>query len=189
MKSPIYGRAGGRSLRRIICVECLWHLSLFHNCQLHLFQSVNFQQHEINNALIISLLILTPSLSWEGIIIEILWPIELNDLWSKTICRPQMIIWSGATFILRWSCLHSIKAEMVNKKVTLLSSLSRAKHPMNPPLKRKKSIFSPSFALMAKNYLWSLFRWEPVVLSGWGLCKIKYLSKEVQRTLLIHKKF
>ena len=27
-------------------------------------------------------------------------PIELNDLWSKTICRPKMIVRSGATLIL-----------------------------------------------------------------------------------------
>ena len=32
------------------------------------------------------------------------WSIELNDLWSKKICRPKMIVWSGATFTLRWSC-------------------------------------------------------------------------------------
>ena len=28
-------------------------------------------------------------------------PIELNDLWSKKICGPEMIVWSSATFILR----------------------------------------------------------------------------------------
>ena len=33
---------------------------------------------------------------------DLIW---LNDLWSKKIYRPKMIIWSGATFILRWSCL------------------------------------------------------------------------------------
>ena len=37
-------------------------------------------------------------------IINIFWPIELNDLWSKKICRPKIIVWSG-TFILWWSCL------------------------------------------------------------------------------------
>ena len=30
--------------------------------------------------------------------------IELNDLWPKKICKPKMIVWSDATFILRWSC-------------------------------------------------------------------------------------
>ena len=30
------------------------------------------------------------------------WSIELNDLWSKKICRPKMM--SGTVFILRWSC-------------------------------------------------------------------------------------
>ena len=30
--------------------------------------------------------------------------IELNDLWPKEICKPKMIVWSDATFILRWSC-------------------------------------------------------------------------------------
>ena len=33
------------------------------------------------------------------------WSIDLDDLWSKKICRPEddrLII--GATFILRWSC-------------------------------------------------------------------------------------
>ena len=30
---------------------------------------------------------------------------KYNDLWSKKICRPiKMIVWSGATFILIWSC-------------------------------------------------------------------------------------
>ena len=36
----------------------------------------------------------------------------LNDLWSKKICRPKMIVWSGATFILRlswfWKVLLSL---------------------------------------------------------------------------------
>ena len=27
-------------------------------------------------------------------IIKIFWPIELNDLWSKNICRPKIIVWS-----------------------------------------------------------------------------------------------
>ena len=56
------------------------------------------------------------SITCFGSFIKIFWPIELNDLLSKTICRPKMIVRSGATFILRWSCLPSIKAEMVNKK-------------------------------------------------------------------------
>ena len=30
--------------------------------------------------------------------------IELNVLSSRKICRPKMIVWSDATFILRWSC-------------------------------------------------------------------------------------
>ena len=42
-------------------------------------------------------------------IIKIFWPIELNDRWSKNICWPKMIVWSGATFILRWSCFMSTK--------------------------------------------------------------------------------
>ena len=29
-----------------------------------------------------------------GSIIRIFLPIELNDLWSKKICRPKMIVWS-----------------------------------------------------------------------------------------------
>ena len=37
-------------------------------------------------------------------IIKIFWPIRLNDLWSKMICKPKMIVRSAATFILRWSC-------------------------------------------------------------------------------------
>ena len=40
---------------------------------------------------------------WKSII-KIFWPIELTDLWSKKISRPKMIVWSSATFILRWSC-------------------------------------------------------------------------------------
>ena len=35
------------------------------------------------------------------------WPVVLNDPWSKTICRPKMIVRSGATFILRWSCFDN----------------------------------------------------------------------------------
>ena len=38
-------------------------------------------------------------------IIKIFWPIDLNNLWSQEICQPKMIVWSGATFILIWSCL------------------------------------------------------------------------------------
>ena len=33
-------------------------------------------------------------------IIKIVWPNELNDIWSKTICRTKMIVQSGATFIV-----------------------------------------------------------------------------------------
>ena len=82
MKSPIYGRAGGRSLRRIICVECLWHLSLSHNCQPHLFQSVNFQQQEINNAFIISLLTLTITIEVMHILnsLDVLFRVDLSSL-------------------------------------------------------------------------------------------------------------
>ena len=32
----------------------------------------------------------------------------LNDHWSKKIYRPKTIVWSGATFILRWTCLIMI---------------------------------------------------------------------------------
>ena len=39
------------------------------------------------------------SLQFEIIVIKIFWSIELYDLWSK-----KMIVWSGATFILGWSC-------------------------------------------------------------------------------------
>ena len=41
---------------------------------------------------------------WKFSVIKIFWSIELNNLWSKKICRPKMIVWFGATFILRWSC-------------------------------------------------------------------------------------
>ena len=122
-----------------------------------------------------------------GRIIKIFWPIEHNDLLSKTICRPKMIVRSGATFILRWSCLHSIKSETVNKKWPS-SLLFQGWCTQWTHLQREKNLFFPSFALMASGYLWYLFRWESLVLSGRGLCKIKYLSKEVQTTLLIHKK-
>ena len=37
-------------------------------------------------------------------VIKIFWSIKLNDVWSKKICIPKMIVWSGAIFILRWSC-------------------------------------------------------------------------------------
>ena len=43
---------------------------------------------------------------WGDGVIKIFWSIELNDLWSKKIFRPKMIAWSGATSILRWSCLQ-----------------------------------------------------------------------------------
>ena len=42
-------------------------------------------------------------------IIKISWPIQLNDLWSKKICEPKMIVWSGAAFILRRSCSYHTK--------------------------------------------------------------------------------
>ena len=29
----------------------------------------------------------------------------INDHGSKKIYRPKMVVWSGAVFILRWSCL------------------------------------------------------------------------------------
>ena len=124
-----------------------------------------------------------------GSIIKIFWPIELNDLWSKTICRPKMIIWSGATFILRWSFFAFHQSRNGESKVTFLSSLSRAMHPMNPPLKRNKSIFSPKFCSHGQKL--------PLIFVPLGACgpfwmralQTKYLSKEVQRTLLIHKKF
>ena len=37
-------------------------------------------------------------------VIKIFGSIELNNLWSKKIFRPKMIVWSRATFILGWSC-------------------------------------------------------------------------------------
>ena len=43
-----------------------------------------------------------------GVVNKTFWSIELNDLWSKKICRPKMIVGSGATFILRWSCFHTL---------------------------------------------------------------------------------
>ena len=33
------------------------------------------------------------------------WSTELNDLWSKMICRPKVIVWSGNTFIERMKLL------------------------------------------------------------------------------------
>ena len=42
-----------------------------------------------------------------GGVIKIFWPIELNGLWSKKICRPMMTVWSSGTFILRWSCYNT----------------------------------------------------------------------------------
>ena len=35
-------------------------------------------------------------------------PIELNDLQSENICWSRMIVWSSATFILRWSCQSTL---------------------------------------------------------------------------------
>ena len=42
---------------------------------------------------------------WEAgeSIIKIFWPIALNDL--KRYVDLKMIVWSGATFILTWSCM------------------------------------------------------------------------------------
>ena len=53
--------------------------------------------------------ILDELLCWGGYFIAVssrfFWSFELNDLWSKKICRLiKTIVWSGATFILRWSC-------------------------------------------------------------------------------------
>ena len=43
---------------------------------------------------------------WGDGVIKIFWSIELNDLSSKKICRPKLIYWSGAKFILWRSCFH-----------------------------------------------------------------------------------
>ena len=43
-----------------------------------------------------------------GSIIEIFW---LIVLWSKKICRPEMLVWSVAKFILRWSFFHRADVE------------------------------------------------------------------------------
>ena len=44
--------------------------------------------------------------------------LELNDLWPKKICRPMMIVWSGATFILRWSCfIRGSSVFMLNRNM------------------------------------------------------------------------
>ena len=48
---------------------------------------------------------------------KIFWSFELNDLWSKKICRSKMIVWSGATFILRWSCLLDLLDNWTNNFV------------------------------------------------------------------------
>ena len=46
------------------------------------------------------------------------WCLELNDLWPKKICRPKMIVWSGATFILRWSCfIRGSSVFMLNRNM------------------------------------------------------------------------
>ena len=44
--------------------------------------------------------------------------------WSKKIGRPKMIVWSGATFILRWSCFKLL-AKQVQKKNIFSSSHGR----------------------------------------------------------------
>ena len=41
------------------------------------------------------------------------WSIKLDDLWSKKVCGPKMIVWSGATFILRWFCSPLKKNEIL----------------------------------------------------------------------------
>ena len=68
-----------------------------------------------------------------GSIIKIFSLIELNDLWSKKICWPQMIVWSVATFILRWSCYKYILILTgkplcpATTSMTLLTRLTRLK--------------------------------------------------------------
>ena len=68
-----------------------------------------------------------------GSIIKIFSLIELNDLWSKKICWPQMIVWSVATFILRWSCYKYIliltgkPLYPATTSMTLLTRLTRLK--------------------------------------------------------------
>ena len=41
----------------------------------------------------------------EGSNINIFWPTKFNDLWSKQICRPKIIIGHRCYIHLRWSCL------------------------------------------------------------------------------------
>ena len=45
---------------------------------------------------------------WRRDVFKIFWSIELNDLWSKKICWPKVIVWSGATFTLRWFCYVTV---------------------------------------------------------------------------------
>ena len=50
--------------------------------------------------------------------IKICWSIELNDLWSKKICSPKIIVWSVATFILKWSCLKAWLVSLAFKRIS-----------------------------------------------------------------------
>ena len=59
---------------------------------------------------------------------KIFWPYELNYLWSKKIYRPKMIVWSGATFILRWSCFY-ILPYFPQRNLAFLNKYLRPKSP------------------------------------------------------------
>ena len=59
-----------------------------------------------NNTLPQLLLTLLCSYTPNGVI-KNFWSIELNDLWSKEICRPKTIVWSGARARLNYTKLFS----------------------------------------------------------------------------------
>ena len=78
--------------------------------------------------------------------------IKIFYLWSKKICRLKMIVWSGATFILRWSCLDPRRSAYIRDKNTRNGPRFRV-------LYAKKYIaqWSRCLTLITRMLLWSKF--------------------------------
>ena len=67
-------------------------------------------------------------------IIKIFWPFDLNDLWSKKICRPKMIVWSLVDLVII-DGVHTI--EIASSQLAATSWISSRRRgvffPVAPP--------------------------------------------------------
>ena len=89
---------------------------------------------------------------------KIFWSFELNDLWSKKICRSKMIVWSGATFILRWSCLLDLLDNWMNNFVFFCALF------LHFPLQKKSipQVHWPQIIIFSSRYITVRIRFLPM---------------------------